>query len=71
MPKNIVICLDGTDNQFDVNNTNVVRLYQSVAADCSEQVSYYDPGVGTIWAPGTWSKVSQTGPSPSAWTPLW
>jgi len=30
MPKNIVICCDGTHNQFGSNNTNVVRLVQEL-----------------------------------------
>src|SRR3954469_15480876 len=48
MPRNIVICCDGTNNQFGVCNTNVVRIVQSVARDPERQLCYYDPGVGTI-----------------------
>src|SRR5580704_17894960 len=59
MARNLVVCLDGTDNEFAVNNTNVVRLFQSLETDPSKQLGYYDPGVGTLWAPGTWSKISQ------------
>ena len=44
--KNIVICCDGTGNEFGRNNTNVVLTY--VLAEKDEgQVVYYDPGVGT------------------------
>ena len=45
--KNIVICLDGTGNRFEVCNSNVVKLFQVCARDHS-QIAYYDPGVGTL-----------------------
>jgi uncharacterized protein (DUF2235 family) len=45
--KRIVICCDGTNNQFNGDLTNVIRLYQ-VARKTSDQVVFYDPGVGTI-----------------------
>ena len=47
--KNIVICCDGTMSRYesDAKNTNVVRLYQRLGKDGSQQISYYDPGVGT------------------------
>lgn len=44
--KNIVICCDGTGNEYGKNNTNVVETY-SVAISNDQQVTYYDPGVGT------------------------
>ena len=44
--KNIVICCDGTGNEYGRNNTNVVETYAHVEKD-REQVAYYDPGVGT------------------------
>ena len=30
MPKNLVICCDGTNNQFGRENTNVVRVIQAL-----------------------------------------
>ncbi|MSR59007.1 MAG: DUF2235 domain-containing protein, partial [Planctomycetaceae bacterium] len=30
MPKNIILCCDGTSNEFGSTNTNVVRLFQSL-----------------------------------------
>jgi len=50
MTKNIVICCDGTCNQFGSVNTNVVRLFQSIDRNSEEQVAFYDPGVGTFAA---------------------
>ncbi|PHR19479.1 MAG: hypothetical protein COA41_07325 [Sphingopyxis sp.] len=58
MPKNIVICLDGTTNQYGDNNTNVVRLY-SLLEKNDQQITYYDPGVGTMPAPTARSKLAK------------
>jgi uncharacterized protein (DUF2235 family) len=44
--QNIVICFDGTSNQFGTNNTNVVRLVQALNRDV--QRLYYDAGIGTL-----------------------
>ena len=46
MPKNIVICCDGTGNQFGKQNSNVVKLYQALIQNTT-QIAYYHPGVGT------------------------
>lgn len=57
MGKNIVVCLDGTGNQFKARgNTNVVKLYEMLdLRDPTAQIAYYDPGVGTFSAAGAWS----------------
>jgi uncharacterized protein (DUF2235 family) len=57
--RNLIVCLDGTNNEFGIANTNVVRLFQSLATGDGGQLAYYDPGVGTIWEPGTLWKTSQ------------
>ena len=44
--KNIVICCDGTGNEYGKNNTNVVETY-GLAMKTRTQLAYYDPGVGT------------------------
>lgn len=46
-PKNIVICCDGTGNQYGDHNTNVVKLYEMLAFGDDFQKVFYDPGVGT------------------------
>jgi uncharacterized protein (DUF2235 family) len=46
--RNIVICCDGTGNQFGEQNSNVVKLYSFLLKDPSRQIAYYDPGVGTM-----------------------
>ena len=47
MSKNIIICCDGTGNEYGPNNTNVVHLYELLVRD-DEQIAFYDPGVGTF-----------------------
>jgi uncharacterized protein (DUF2235 family) len=58
-PRNIVICFDGTNNQFGKVNTNVIRLVQVANRDQLKQRLYYDPGVGTLPEPGRWTWLSQ------------
>ena len=59
MPRNIVICCDGTSNEFSAENSNVVKLYQTLVWNAT-QIGYYHPGVGTmgarsaLTAPGKW-----------------
>jgi len=44
--KNLILCCDGTANEFKRDRTNVVKLYYALARDTG-QVTYYHPGVGT------------------------
>src|SRR4051812_7786895 len=48
MGRNIVICCDGTANQFSQNNTNVVKLYYVLNHDPARQLTCYHPGLGTM-----------------------
>lgn len=59
MPKNIVICCDGTSNEFDGDRTNVVKLYQMLEHDPKTQVTYYHPGLGTMEAAGALTAFSR------------
>ncbi|MEX0960755.1 MAG: DUF2235 domain-containing protein [Burkholderiales bacterium] len=54
--KNIVICSDGTGNEYGQNNTNVVETYV-VTRKKTDQTLFYDPGVGT----GGWEYSESTG----------
>lgn len=47
MPKNIVMCFDGTDNSVHGDASNVLRLYECLEHS-GRQLTYYDPGVGTL-----------------------
>lgn len=59
MPKNIVVCCDGTSNEFDGARTNVVKLYQMLVHDPKVQATYYHPGVGTMEAAGALTAFSR------------
>lgn len=48
MTRNVVICCDGTNNEFGICNTDVVRIMQIVTHSPEQQIVYYDPGVGTL-----------------------
>jgi uncharacterized protein (DUF2235 family) len=45
--KNIVVCCDGTGNEYGEHNTNVVDMYEPIIRN-QNQIAYYDPGVGTF-----------------------
>lgn len=57
--RNIVVCLDGTGNQFHENNTNVVKLFRVLKRDPKRQMVYYDPGVGTLADPDYKTSVAK------------
>jgi len=50
MPRNIVVCCDGTDNEVATDSTNVLRLFRMLERD-QRQIAYYDGGVGTLVDP--------------------
>ncbi|THU82442.1 hypothetical protein K435DRAFT_734741 [Dendrothele bispora CBS 962.96] len=59
--RSLVVCIDGTANQFGMKNTNVVELYSRLIKDES-QLTYYNSGIGTYvkdsWAsPTYWKQV--------------
>src|SRR6187549_127488 len=47
MAKKIIICCDGTSNDFGDKPSNVVKLFSVLEKGQDSQVVYYDPGVGT------------------------
>jgi uncharacterized protein (DUF2235 family) len=55
MPKNIVICCDGTGNVAFLGDTNVARIYQVAENNTDRQRAWYDPGVGT--SPAAWART--------------
>jgi uncharacterized protein (DUF2235 family) len=59
MPKNVVVCCDGTANEFAKHNTNVVKLYSALQHDPAVQVGYYHPGLGTMEPAGALSTVAR------------
>jgi len=59
MARNLIVCFDGTSNQFGANDTNVVRLVQALERGDQRQILYYDPGVGTLPEPGLLSALAK------------
>jgi uncharacterized protein (DUF2235 family) len=57
MPRNLVLCLDGTSDKFSKTNTNVVNLYTMLARVPDRQLSYYQPGIGTMTPAAFWGRV--------------
>ena len=47
MAKTIVVCSDGTSNEYGARNSNVVGVLEAIVTD-AEQIGSYDPGVGTF-----------------------
>ena len=63
--KNIVICSDGTGNEYGENNTNVVETY-TICRKTPAQIVFYDPGVGT----GGWEYIEGRMPGEESLTSL-
>lgn len=49
--RNLILCFDGTNNEFGPENTSVIRFIQVLDQDPERQLSFYDPGVGTLPEP--------------------
>lgn len=50
MPKNIVVFSDGTGQEGGEGaNTNIYKLFNIIEDRTSQQISFYDPGLGTGW----------------------
>jgi uncharacterized protein (DUF2235 family) len=58
MPKDIVICCDGTGNEINNTISNVLKLFRVLVKDEGQRV-YYHPGVGTIGLQSTWGRLKQ------------
>ena len=58
MPRNIVICCDGTGNEIGETISNVLKLYR-ILTKAKDQRVYYNPGVGTIGLQNAWQRFKQ------------
>jgi uncharacterized protein (DUF2235 family) len=56
MGRKIILCFDGTNNEYAATNTNVVKLYAMIDRSKDDQIAYYQPGIGTSPPPGMWGK---------------
>jgi len=59
--KNIVVCCDGTGNEVKEGQlSNVLELYKRLDKNNpASQITYYDPGLGTLPAPGLQTKIGK------------
>jgi uncharacterized protein (DUF2235 family) len=57
MSRVIVLCFDGTNNEYRARNTNVVKIYSMLDHARTDLLCYYQPGIGTFAPPGVWGKV--------------
>jgi uncharacterized protein (DUF2235 family) len=58
--KNIVICCDGTGNEYGDARSNVIHLYKTLIQGDSSQVNYYHPGVGTMGDTRALTQIGKT-----------
>jgi uncharacterized protein (DUF2235 family) len=61
MSRNVVVCCDGTANEFAKHNTNVVKLYSVLQHDPALQVTFYHPGIGTMEPAGALTTFARKG----------
>src|SRR5712692_2298686 len=59
MGRNLVLCFDGTNNEYAATNTNVVKLYAMLERAKPDQLAYYQTGIGTVAPAEVWGKVAQ------------
>jgi uncharacterized protein (DUF2235 family) len=57
-PRNLVVCCDGTSNEIGRLLSNVLKLYR-IAEKSDEQLTFYQPGIGTIAMPDSWGRWRQ------------
>jgi len=55
--RNIVLCCDGTSNQFSKDRTSVIKLFHALAKSDDTQLVYYHPGIGTRAPSGIGTKT--------------
>ncbi|RDB14707.1 hypothetical protein Hypma_016365 [Hypsizygus marmoreus] len=61
-PRTLILCFDGTLEEYDGDNTNVVKFYSLLKKDdFSDQLCYYQPGIGTWFNPGVVSPFFRWG----------
>ncbi|KAF8330873.1 uncharacterized protein EI90DRAFT_3016691 [Cantharellus anzutake] len=45
--RTLILCFDGTANEYDDTNTNIVRLFSCLEKSHPKQLVYYQTGIGT------------------------
>ena len=59
MGRKLVLCLDGTNNKYKKDNTNVLKMYALVDRTQADQLAYYQTGIGTAAAPGLFTRAGK------------
>jgi uncharacterized protein (DUF2235 family) len=59
MGKNVVVCCDGTANEFATDHTNVLKLFRVLDNDPDRQIAYYHPGLGIMEAAAALTSVAR------------
>ncbi|KIM33348.1 hypothetical protein M408DRAFT_61645 [Serendipita vermifera MAFF 305830] len=58
--RTLIVAFDGTSNEYDETNTNVVKLCAVLKMDDRDrQMVYYQPGIGTYMEPGIHGAIHQ------------
>lgn len=60
MTRQLIICIDGTNNRFSDQPTNVLRVFRTLPKNSEALLAYYDQGVGTFGLSETlfeWQKL--------------
>ena len=60
MTRNVVLCCDGTANEFARDRTNMVKLHYTLDQGPARQIPYYHPGLGTMEPAGALTTFSRT-----------
>ncbi|KZP04656.1 hypothetical protein FIBSPDRAFT_923299 [Athelia psychrophila] len=56
--RNLVLCFDGTGDQFDSDNSNIVEFFSMLKReDVTQQLVYYQAGIGTYTIPEIASSI--------------
>ena len=56
--RTLIVCLDGTGDKFDNDNSNIVHIVSCLKKDDPSQVTYYQSGIGTYDGKGLRSGFS-------------
>ena len=59
MGRNLVLCFDGTNNEYAATNTNVVKLCPMLDRTKPDQLAHHQTGIGTLVPPGVWGRFKQ------------
>ena len=54
-PRKLIVLCDGTGNQIDSRQSNVLRLYRMLKKNAAQRV-FYDPGIGSISSTEDWTR---------------